>query len=233
VSDTAGTPPLIAISALKRAYVLAKDHRVDVLHGIDLTVERGDFMALMGPSGSGKSTLMHIVGFLDRPDGGSYRFEGTDVTGLDDAALSRLRGSRVGFVFQSFNLIPQLSIVENTSLPLSYLGVPGRERGARARAALERMGLGHRLRHRPNQLSGGEMQRVAIARALVTEPAMLLADEPTGNLDTATGASIMALFAELHAKGLTIIMVTHDEGVAARARRVLRMRDGAIVGGAP
>ncbi len=223
-------PPLIACSGLTRTYRLARNQVVQVLRSVDLIVQRGEFVALMGPSGSGKSTLMHCLGLLDRLDGGSYHLEGTEVAGLSDAALARLRGQRIGFVFQAFNLVPQASILANVELPLSYLGVPRRECHRRARAALERIGLGHRLHHRPVELSGGEQQRAAIARALVTEPAALMADEPTGNLDSATGAQVMGQLAELHRAGLSIIMVTHDPGIAAQAQRIVRLKDGRIIG---
>ncbi len=219
--------PIISMRSVCRTYVLGRDHRVEVLRRVDLDVARGEFVALMGPSGSGKSTLMHIIGCLDRPDAGSYALDGEDVTGLDDARLSQLRGRRIGFVFQFFNLIPLLTVLENTELPLFYLGVPRRERRQRSRAILEQVGLGARVEHRSNQLSGGEMQRVAIARAVVAEPLLLVADEPTGNLDSRSGSAIMDLFAELHARGLTIVMVTHDQGVAGRAGRIVRMLDGA------
>ncbi|HYE06194.1 MAG TPA: ABC transporter ATP-binding protein [Planctomycetota bacterium] len=217
---------LIAMRGVTRAYATGRDQRVAVLRGVDLAVERGEFIALMGPSGSGKSTLMHIIGCLDLPDSGTYALDGEEVTGLDDLRLSQLRGRRIGFVFQSFNLIPELTVLDNTELPLFYLGVKPRERRQRSRALLEQVGLGHRLEHRSNQLSGGEMQRVAIARAVIAEPLLLVADEPTGNLDSASGLAILDLFAGLHARGLTIVMVTHDQDTAARAGRIVRMRDG-------
>jgi putative ABC transport system ATP-binding protein len=224
----AADPPLIACTGLERAYRLGRERRVPVLCGVDLAVARGEFIALMGPSGSGKSTLMHCLGLLDRPDGGSYRLEGAEVAGLADDARSRLRGRRIGFVFQAFNLIPQASILMNVELPLAYQGVARRERRRRAIAGLERLGLGHRLDHRPVQLSGGEQQRVAIARALIADPAVLMADEPTGNLDSRTGEQVMELLHGLHQGGLTIVMVTHDPGIAAQAQRIVRLRDGRI-----
>jgi putative ABC transport system ATP-binding protein len=223
---------LIACRGLVRTYTLARGHEVPVLRGVDLDVGRGEFVALMGPSGSGKSTLMHLLGLLDHPDGGSYHLEGAEVSGLDDAARSRLRGRRIGFVFQSFNLITQSTIDANVELPLAYLGIPRHERHRRAAATLERLGLGHRLRHRPLELSGGEQQRVAIARALVAEPAVLFADEPTGNLDSRTGAQVMDLLADLHRDGLTLVIVTHDPGIAARTERTVHLKDGRIENGA-
>ncbi len=210
--DAAG-PALVELSGIRRTYRIgggtggaasAPGRDVPVLKGVDLSIRRGDFVALMGPSGSGKTTLMHIIGCLDRPDAGTYRLDGEDVATLDDDRLSRLRGRQVGFVFQSFNLIPQMSVRENVELPLFYLGVPAQERRERADAALTRVGLGHCLDHRPTQMSGGENQRGAIARALVSGPSLLVADEPTGNLDSRTGSEIMTLFKELHERGLTL-----------------------------
>lgn len=220
--------PLVRLAGIRRTYRLEGGRGVDVLKGIDLLIHPGDYLALMGPSGSGKSTLMHVIGCLDRPDGGDYHLDGQDILALDDDRLSRLRGGRLGFVFQSFNLIPQMDLIENVALPLLYSGGNLNDQRARAVAALERVGLGHRLDHRPTQLSGGEQQRAAIARALVTDPLMLLGDEPTGNLDTRTGGEIMGLFADLNAKGLTILLVTHDPEVAAATRRTIRMRDGLL-----
>ncbi len=201
---------------------------VRALRGIDLMVPRGQYLAIMGPSGSGKSTLMNIIGCLDRPTRGRYLLDGEDVAQMNDEDLSRVRGRRLGFVFQAFNLIPQLTIDENVQVPLFYQAAPRRERRRRAIRALERVGLADRTDHRPNQLSGGQMQRVAIARALVTEPSLLLADEPTGNLDSATGDAILDMFDELRDQGLTIVMVTHDDPVAERCERIIRLRDGII-----
>ena len=201
---------------------------VEALRGVDLRIPRGQYVAIMGASGSGKSTLMNILGCLDRPTGGRYALEGEEVATLDDQGLSRIRGRRIGFVFQAFNLIPELTIVENVEVPLFYQGIPRLLRRQRALAMLDRVGLADRTGHRPGELSGGQQQRVAIARALVTEPAILMADEPTGNLDSATGFSILELIDELHAMGLTIIMVTHDERIAERCERVVRLRDGLI-----
>lgn len=201
---------------------------VHALRGVDIDIPRGQYMAIMGPSGSGKSTLMNIVGCLDRPTEGQYLLDGEDVAQMDDEHLSKVRGKRLGFVFQAFNLIPQLTVLDNVVVPLFYQGIPAGERRDRAAAVLEKVELGDRLTHRPSQLSGGQMQRVAIARALVNEPSILLADEPTGNLDSKTGEAILALFDELHAQGLTIVMVTHDPEMENRVERVVKLRDGLI-----
>jgi putative ABC transport system ATP-binding protein len=202
---------------------------VDALRGVDLEIARGEFVALVGPSGSGKSTVLNLVGGLDRSTEGEIWIDGTRLSGSDEKTLTRHRRQRVGFVFQSFNLLPRLTAEENVALPLMFSGVPEKERRARARALLEQVGLGERLTHRPTQLSGGEQQRVAIARALVGQPALLLADEPTGNLDTATGVEIMRLLKELNQEhGLTLLVVTHDPEVAAFADRVVRLRDGQV-----
>jgi putative ABC transport system ATP-binding protein len=213
---------------LTRRYKMG-DAFVDALRGVDLTVARGEFVALMGPSGSGKSTVLNLVGGLDRPTSGQVWINGTELSASDELTLTRHRRQHVGFVFQSFNLLPRLTAEENVALPLMFGGVPESERLARARALLERVGLGARLAHRPSELSGGEQQRVAIARALVGQPALLLADEPTGNLDTATGVEIMALLKELNREqGLTLLVVTHDPEVAAFASRIVKLRDGQV-----
>jgi putative ABC transport system ATP-binding protein len=222
------TAPLLEIHDLHKAYVL-DGVTIQALRGIDLTVERGQFAAIMGPSGSGKSTLMHILGCLDVPDAGIYRLHGRDVTRLDGDQLAALRNREIGFVFQNFNLLPRTSALENVETPLIYAGVGKAERRQRAREALERMALGERLHHLPNQLSGGQAQRVAIARALVTHPSLLLADEPTGNVDTATSAEIMTLLDELNRQdGLTIVLITHEQEVADHAQRRLFLRDGRL-----
>jgi len=201
---------------------------VPVLRGISLSVQRGEYVAIIGPSGSGKSTLLNILGCLDRPTAGSYHLAGEDVAQLDDPALSRIRNTRIGFVFQSFHLISHLSVLENVEMPLFYGRMPKRERRKVASDLLDRVGLGHRLKHRPSELSGGECQRTAIARALTTAPAMLLADEPTGNLDSVTTKSILAVMRELHTAGHTIVMITHDPDIAKNAQRRVALRDGLI-----
>lgn len=203
--------------------------QVRAVDGVSFEVEAGEFVALMGPSGCGKSTLMHLLGCLDLPDAGSYRLDGVEVFALGEKDLARLRGKYLGFVFQAFNLIPRLSALENVELPLVYAGVPAGERRRRAKAVLERVGMGHRAAHSPAELSGGQQQLVAIARALVNEPAVILADEPTGNLDTATSRQVMEILVSLNAEGKTVLLVTHEADIAAYARRVLRLRDGKIV----
>jgi len=201
---------------------------VEALRGINAVITEGEYVAIMGASGSGKSTLMNVIGCLDRPTAGSYILDGKDVAQMDDDELSRVRGSRIGFIFQAFNLISELNCVENAEVPLFYQKIPAHERKARAKARLEQVGLGDRLNHRPRELSGGQQQRVAIARALVTNPSVILADEPTGNLDSKTGVAILNLIDELHQQGLTIIMVTHDDRIAERCQRIIRLRDGLI-----
>ncbi len=201
---------------------------VDALAGVDCSIPRGQYVAIMGPSGSGKSTMMNVLGCLDRPTSGAYLLDGQDVAQMTDEQLSAYRGQKIGFVFQAFNLISQLTIVENVEVPLFYQGVLKSEREARAKAKLELVGLGDRLTHRPAELSGGQQQRVAIARALVSEPVVLMADEPTGNLDSATGGAILETIDELHAQGMTILMVTHDDAIANRCQRVVCLRDGLI-----
>ena len=220
-------PPVVELTGVERTYFVGGTTIV-ALKSIDLTIGRGEFVAIMGPSGSGKSTLLNILGCLDRPTAGSYRIAGENTAELDLAALARLRNRRIGFCFQSFNLLPRATAVENVSLPLVYAGVPRRRRLELARATLREVGLGERLEHRSTQLSGGQQQRVAIARALVTEPDILLADEPTGTLDSRTGEEVMALLTRLHEDGRTIILVTHDANIAAHAQRTVRVRDGVI-----
>ncbi|HLL68237.1 MAG TPA: ABC transporter ATP-binding protein [Micromonosporaceae bacterium] len=220
-----------AITALDVARTYDLDGvSVPALRGVSFTVPAGDYVAIVGPSGSGKSTLMHLLGGLDRPSSGQLLIGGRDAGSMGPHELAKLRNSTIGFVFQSFHLLPRTSAVDNVALPLVYRGVRLGERRRRARAMLERVGLAHRLDHRPNQLSGGEQQRVAIARALVTEPQVLLADEPTGNLDTTTGEAVLALLEALNAEqGVALVVVTHDREVAARANRQIAMRDGRIV----
>ena len=221
--------------ALLEAAALAKTYRlgrVDVhaLRGVDVRVESGEYVAITGPSGSGKSTLMHILGCLDSATAGTYRIDGEDVSGLGGRRLAQVRNRKVGFVFQTFNLMPRLTVEENVALPLKYRGGIARtERRRRARALLARLGLSDRGEHRPDELSGGQRQRVAIARALVGEPAILMADEPTGNLDSRSGATVLETFAELHRAGHTIILVTHDPNVAAQAGRTIQIADGVVV----
>jgi len=219
---------LISIQRLKRVYRMGTEV-VNALDGVDLDVEAGEYVAIMGPSGSGKSTLMNIIGCLDTPSAGEYVLNGHRVSGLDDTELAHLRNAEIGFVFQTFNLLPRTSALANVELPLIYGGVSRKERKRRAQATLERVGLGARVHHTPNELSGGQRQRVAIARALVNDPSILLADEPTGNLDSRTSEEIMALFGELNGAGNTIVVVTHEEGIASHARRVVRLLDGRIV----
>jgi putative ABC transport system ATP-binding protein len=220
------SPDAIVADEVTRTYEL-DGVSVPALRGVSLTVEAGDYLAIVGASGSGKSTLMHLMGALDRPTSGRLLIGGRDVATLSPAEMAHLRNTTIGFVFQSFHLLPRTTARDNVALPLVYRGVGRRERRARATAMLSRVGLGHRLDHRPNQMSGGEQQRVAIARALVTGPSVLLADEPTGNLDSATGESVLTLLESLD--GVAVVLVTHDRDVAARARRQITMRDGLIV----
>ena len=223
---------VIDAQGLRRVYPMGQTECV-ALQTVDLQIAAGELVAIMGPSGSGKSTLMHILGCLDRPTTGRYLLDGVEVQTLDDRERSRLRNHKVGFVFQNFNLIPELNVVENTELPLVYAGVERDERRARAVDVLEAVGLGERLHHVPNELSGGERQRVAVARALVNHPPLLLADEPTGNLDSTTGRAILELFANLHKRNTTAVIVTHDPEVARWSQRVVHMRDGRIESDAP
>jgi putative ABC transport system ATP-binding protein len=219
--------PLIHVEGLWKVYRTG-EIELPALRGISFSVARGEFVALMGPSGSGKSTLMHLLGCLDRPTRGRYLFEGVDVGGLHPNDLARIRNRKIGFVFQGFNLLPRTTALENVELPMLYEASSGRARLARAREALERVGLGDRLYHSPNQLSGGQQQRVAIARALVMQPSLILADEPTGNLDTRTSIEIMSLFQELNEAGITPLLVTHEPDIAQYASRIIRFRDGEI-----
>jgi putative ABC transport system ATP-binding protein len=219
--------PIVRLERISRTYAMGRV-AVHALNDVSLAVHPGEFVAIVGPSGSGKSTMMNILGCLDRPTTGRYLLAGTPVAQLDDDALARLRSRTIGFVFQSYNLLPRTSALDNVTTPLLYQNVSRRERVARATAALERLGLGNRLDHEPSELSGGQQQRVAIARALVTDPAMLLADEPTGNLDSAAGREVIALLHELNVAGRTIVLITHDNEVATTAPRQIHLRDGRI-----
>ncbi|WP_298634989.1 ABC transporter ATP-binding protein [uncultured Umboniibacter sp.] len=224
MSDT----PVIQLNQIVKSYELAGD-TLDVLKGVNLSIERNEYVALTGPSGSGKSTLMNILGCLDSPSQGNYLLAGDDVSGLSEDELAAARNQRIGFIFQSFNLLPRMSALDNVAQPLVFRGLGRKERLKIAHAALERVGLGDRVDHLPNQLSGGQRQRVAVARALAGEPNILLADEPTGNLDSKTTESIMALFDELHEQGQTIIIVTHEPEIAAHCQREIVLRDGEVV----
>jgi putative ABC transport system ATP-binding protein len=218
---------LIETRDLWKTYVMGSEE-IHALRGVSIDIESGEYLAIMGPSGSGKSTLMNLIGCLDTPTKGTYLLNGKHVGEMNDNELARIRNEEIGFVFQTFNLLPRASALHNVELPLVYAGVTADERETRARAALERVELGDRMTHRPNELSGGQRQRVAIARALVNNPSILLADEPTGNLDSKTGAEIMALFAKLHQTGNTIVLVTHEADVAAFAHRTIHIRDGQV-----
>jgi putative ABC transport system ATP-binding protein len=218
---------LIELRGIEKTYRMGKDVTVQALRGVDLGIERGEMVAVMGPSGSGKSTLMNVLGCLDVPDGGSYRLAGTEVRTLSDDALAAIRNRRIGFVFQTFNLLPRLNALENVELPLIY-GGNGRGRRRKAREALELVGLGDRAAHRPSEMSGGQQQRVAIARALMNDPDLVLADEPTGNLDSRSSAEILAIFQRLNDEGRTVIVVTHEPDVADHCKRIVRMRDGVV-----
>jgi len=218
---------LIDTQDLWKTYVMGSEE-IHALRGVSIGIERGEYVAIMGPSGSGKSTLMNLIGCLDTPSRGSYLLNGKQVSQMNDNELARIRNEEIGFVFQTFNLLPRASALQNVELPLVYAGVQGKERSQRARAALDKVELSSRMGHRPNELSGGQRQRVAIARALVNNPSILLADEPTGNIDSKTGNEIMALFARLHEAGNTIVLVTHEAEIAAYARRTIHLRDGRV-----
>jgi len=225
-------PLVIAIEGVTKLYQMG-DETIHALRGISLSIRRNEYLAIMGPSGSGKSTLMNMLGCLDTPTAGKYEFNGQDVAAMVDDELADIRNREIGFVFQTFNLLARSDALKNVELPLIYAGVPPAQRHERAQAALENVGLGARLHHRPNELSGGQRQRVAIARALVNRPSIILADEPTGNLDSKTGVEIMALFEDLYELGNTLIVVTHEESIARHARRIVRLRDGLIESDGP
>lgn len=223
-----GHHPVIELRRIVKTYRMG-EIEVHALRGVSLTVERGDFVAIMGASGSGKSTMMNIVGCLDVPTKGRYWLDGVDVRQLDEAALARIRNRKIGFVFQSFNLIARTTALANVELPLAYAGVGSKERLERATSALQAVGLGERLHHFPNELSGGQQQRAAVARAIATNPALILADEPTGNLDTASSVDIMQVFSQLNSERRTVVLITHEDDIAAYAKRVVRLRDGLVV----
>jgi putative ABC transport system ATP-binding protein len=223
---------MIRLTGIVKRYLMGEEE-VLALNGVDLFIDRNEYVALIGPSGSGKSTLMNLIGCLDTPSEGSYVLNGRDTSQLTDDELAHVRNKEIGFVFQSFHLLPRMTVLENVMQPLVYRGMPRAERKERATRALEQVGLGSRLGHRPNQLSGGQRQRVAVARALVGNPSILLADEPTGNLDSKTSAEIMALFDELHRAGQTVVVVTHEPDIAAHCRRTIRVSDGKVVEDTP
>ncbi|HTV82830.1 MAG TPA: ABC transporter ATP-binding protein [Acidobacteriaceae bacterium] len=228
-----GTADIIVVEDLWKTYDMGSELQVQALQGISLRIPRGEYVAIMGPSGSGKSTLMNLIGCLDTPSKGRYWLNGHLVSELNDDELARIRNKEIGFVFQTFNLLARATALHNVELPLIYNGTPAEERDQRARAALESVGLGERMLHKPNELSGGQRQRVAVARALVNHPSIILADEPTGNLDSKTGVEIMALFDELHSQGNTIVLVTHEADIAEHAHRVVHIRDGKIFSDEP
>ena len=218
---------LISTQNLNKTYIMGTQ-KVEALKDVSIQIDNNEYVALMGPSGSGKSTLMNLIGCLDSPSKGQYTLNGTEVSTMDDAALADVRNRQIGFVFQTFNLLPRLTALENVALPLVYSGISREDRLEKARKTLESVGLGDRVDHKPNELSGGQRQRVAVARALVNDPAIILADEPTGNLDTKTSYEIMSLFEEIHNNGNTVILVTHENDIAQHAHRIIRLRDGLV-----
>ena len=222
--------PIIEMHGIVKRYYIGKPNELEILHGIDLTVHQGEFVAIVGESGSGKSTLMNIIGVLDKPTEGSYVLDGVDVSKAKDSALSDIRNRKIGFVFQTFNLIGRTSAQKNVELPLLYARVGARQRAKRAKELLEQVGMSERATHEPNELSGGQKQRVAIARALANRPALLLADEPTGALDSATSRTVMDIFHDLHRQGMTIVLITHSQQLAEECQRILTLQDGRIVG---
>ena len=221
--------PLIQMQGIIKRYYIGKPNELEILHGIDLTVHEGEFVAIVGESGSGKSTLMNIIGALDCPTEGGYALDGVEVAAAKDKQLSAIRNQKIGFVFQTFNLVGRTSALKNVELPMLYAGLPARQRSARAKELLEMVGMGDRAKHEPSELSGGQKQRVAIARALANRPALLLADEPTGALDSATSRTVMDIFHRLHAEGMTIVLITHSQELAGECGRILTLRDGQFI----
>ena len=221
--------PLIHMQGIRKSYYIGQPNELEILHGIDLTVYPGEFVAIVGESGSGKSTLMNIIGVLDKPTAGEYVLDGVNIHDADDNDLAAIRNRKIGFVFQTYNLIGRQSALKNVELPMLYAGVPAGERTRRAKEWLERVGMGERMRHQPNELSGGQKQRVAIARAMVNEPALILADEPTGALDSHTGREVLGMLQDLHGQGHTVVLITHDNSIAVQADRIIRLEDGRVV----
>jgi putative ABC transport system ATP-binding protein len=224
---------LIEITDVTKTYDMGAEAQVRALDGVSVEIDSGDYVAVMGPSGSGKSTLMNLIGCLDTPTTGTYRLKGREVSAMDDDELARIRNREIGFIFQTFNLLPRADALQNVELPLIYSGTHRRDRHQRARRALESVGLGDRMHHRPNEMSGGQRQRVAIARALVNEPSLLLADEPTGNLDSRTSVEVMALFQALNEQGITVVLVTHERDIARYTKRLVELRDGHVIRDVP